>query len=132
MAKRTTPKTDQDTTAAAERRRASSVNQPDKPTAAKVTRRRKTDALASGSASSASAPVAEPEGSAVVASAAPEPARGASFVKIQDVVEFELSHDEIAERAYHIYLERGAQPGDPFADWLIAERQLRERLVGAR
>jgi Protein of unknown function (DUF2934) len=105
MAKRTTPKTDQDTTAAAERRRASSVNQPDKPTAAKVTRRRKTDELAAESASS---------------------------VKVQDVLEIELSHDEIAERAYHIYLERGAQPGDPFADWLIAERQLRERLVGAR
>ena len=53
-------------------------------------------------------------------------------MKVQDVVEIELSHDEIAERAYHIYLERGAQPGDPFADWLTAERQLRERLVGAR
>jgi uncharacterized protein YciU (UPF0263 family) len=53
-------------------------------------------------------------------------------VKVQDVVEIELSHDEIAERAYHIYLERGAQQGDPFADWLTAERQIRERLVGAR
>jgi Protein of unknown function (DUF2934) len=132
MAKRTTPKTDQETTVTPERRRASSVNQPDKPTAAKVTRRRKTDELAAESVSSVSAPVAEPEGLAVVASGAAEPAAGKSFVKVEDVVEIELSHDEIAERAYHIYLERGAQPGDPFADWLTAERQLRERLVGAR
>jgi hypothetical protein len=127
MAKRTTPKTDEETTATPERRRASSVNQPDKPVAAKATRRRKTDELATESASSVSGPVAAPQGSAVAASAAPE-----SFVKVQDVVEIGLSHDEIAERAYHIYLERGAQPGDPFADWLSAERQLRERLVGAR
>ena len=128
MAKRTTPKTDQETTAAPDGRRASSVNQPDKPTAAKVTRRRKSDELATGSASNA--PVAGLDGSAVVATA--PAAVGASFVKVQDVVEIELSHDQIAERAYHIYLERGTQPGDSFADWLTAERQLRERLVGAR
>jgi|RhiMetdeSRZDD1v2_1073273.scaffolds.fasta_scaffold2686854_1 DUF2934 family protein len=130
MAKRTTPKTDQETTAAPERR-ATSVNQSDKPTAAKATRRRKSDELAAESASSVSDPVAASERPAATARAA-APVAGASFVKIQDVVEIEVSHDEIAERAYHIYLERGAQPGDPFADWLTAERQLRERLVGAR
>ena len=126
MAKRTTPKTDQETTATPERRRANSVNQSDKPTAAKATRRRKSDERAAESASSVSDPVAASERPAAAA-----PVAGA-FVKIQDVVEIEVSHDEIAERAYHIYLERGAQPGDPFADWLTAERQLRERLVGAR
>ena len=131
MAKRTTPKTDQETTATPERRRANSVNQSDKPTAAKATRRRKSDELAAESASSVSDPVAASERPAATARAA-APVAGASFVKIQDVVEIEVSHDEIAERAYHIDLERGAQPGDPFADWLTAERQLRERLVGAR
>jgi DUF2934 family protein len=131
MAKRTTPKTDQETTAAPERRHATSVNQSDKPTAAKATRRRKTDELAAESAPSVSAPAAASQGPALTASPA-GPAAGASFVKVQDVVEIELSHDEIAERAYHIYLERGAQPGDSFADWVTAERQLRERLVGAR
>ena len=32
--------------------------------------------------------------------------------------------DEIALRAYHIYLERGCTPGDPMQDWLQAEREL--------
>ena len=34
------------------------------------------------------------------------------------------SYDDIAVRAYHIYLERGATPGDPMEDWLQAEREL--------
>lgn len=34
------------------------------------------------------------------------------------------TYDEIALRAYHIYLERGATPGDPMQDWLQAEREL--------
>jgi hypothetical protein len=132
MAKRTTPKTDQETPAAAERRRASSVDQPDKPTAAKTTRRRKTDQPAAESAPAVGATVAEPGIPAIVAGTAREPVPEASFVTVREVAEIVVSHDEIAERAYHIYLERGAQPGDPFADWLTAERQLRERLVGAR
>jgi len=36
------------------------------------------------------------------------------------------SQEEIALRAYHIYLERGGVPGDEFNDWIIAERQLIE------
>ncbi|HMD43266.1 MAG TPA: DUF2934 domain-containing protein [Candidatus Acidoferrum sp.] len=32
--------------------------------------------------------------------------------------------EEIALRAYHIYLERKGAPGDPHADWLRAEREL--------
>jgi hypothetical protein len=32
--------------------------------------------------------------------------------------------EEIAVRAYHIYLERGGIEGDPEADWLQAEREL--------
>jgi Protein of unknown function (DUF2934) len=54
-----------------------------------------------------------------------------SFTTVADVVAVQLSHDQIAERAYHLYLERDRQPGDPFADWLTAERELRERFIGA-
>jgi len=34
------------------------------------------------------------------------------------------TQDQIAARAYEIYLERGATPGDPMQDWLRAEHQL--------
>jgi DUF2934 family protein len=34
------------------------------------------------------------------------------------------SQEDIASRAYHIYLERGCTPGDPMQDWLQAEREL--------
>ena len=33
------------------------------------------------------------------------------------------TEEEIALRAYHIYLERGGDDGDPEADWLQAERE---------
>ena len=36
------------------------------------------------------------------------------------------TYDEIALRAYHIYLERGSTAGDPLEDWLRAERELAE------
>ena len=34
------------------------------------------------------------------------------------------TQDQVAARAYEIYLERGATPGDPMQDWLQAEREL--------
>jgi len=34
------------------------------------------------------------------------------------------THEEIAQRAYEIYLERGSTPGDPMQDWLRAEQEL--------
>jgi hypothetical protein len=34
------------------------------------------------------------------------------------------TYEEIALRAYHIYLERGCTPGDPMQDWLRAEKEL--------
>ena len=34
------------------------------------------------------------------------------------------SHDEIAERAFQIYLERNGAPGDPMQDWVRAEQEL--------
>ncbi len=36
------------------------------------------------------------------------------------------TQEEIALRAYHIYLERGSTPGNPFEDWLRAEQELTE------
>ena len=36
------------------------------------------------------------------------------------------TQEEIALRAYHIYLERNGAPGNPHADWLRAERELLE------
>jgi len=36
------------------------------------------------------------------------------------------THEEIERRAYQIYLEHGFQPGNGLADWLAAERELRE------
>jgi uncharacterized protein YndB with AHSA1/START domain len=37
------------------------------------------------------------------------------------------THDEIARRAYELYLERGQQPGDQREDWLAAEKELSEK-----
>ena len=35
--------------------------------------------------------------------------------------------DQIAEAAYHRYLQRGGQDGHDFDDWIDAERSLRSR-----
>jgi hypothetical protein len=34
------------------------------------------------------------------------------------------SLDDVARRAYEIYLSRNGTPGDPMADWLQAEQEL--------
>jgi hypothetical protein len=34
------------------------------------------------------------------------------------------THDKIALRAYHIYLQRNGAPGSPFEDWKRAEQEL--------
>ena len=39
----------------------------------------------------------------------------------------EPTYDEIAEAAYHRYLERGGRDGRDFDDWVEAERSLRSR-----
>lgn len=35
--------------------------------------------------------------------------------------------EEIRRRAYQLYLERKGAPGDPAADWIVAEREVRVR-----
>ncbi len=37
------------------------------------------------------------------------------------------THEEIALRAFEIYLERGGAPGDALEDWTRAERELMEK-----
>jgi hypothetical protein len=42
------------------------------------------------------------------------------------------SHDEIALRAYQIFLERGNAPGNPLDDWTRAERELFQKKTKPR
>ena len=143
MAKRNTRKTDPEATSTPERRTeaADTTGAP----APKTTRaRRKADPgvtatpapppvaavteaspISAEGAIEAPATVATPSPGSLTQTAAP------AFTTVAEVAAVELSHDQIAERAYHLYLERGRQPGDPFADWLTAERELRTRFVGA-
>jgi len=37
------------------------------------------------------------------------------------------THEEIALRAYHIFLERGCTPGNEQEDWLRAEQELTQQ-----
>jgi hypothetical protein len=56
------------------------------------------------------APVVAPVVEAKVVAAAPAP-----------------THEEIARRAYELYLARGAARGCEFEDWITAERELATR-----
>jgi len=38
--------------------------------------------------------------------------------------------EEIRRRAYELFLERNGAAGDPNADWLVAEREVRARYAG--
>ncbi len=66
-------------------------------------------------------PVSTPQfvRSEVKASGTPKPPAPAARV---------ITHEMIERRAYEIYANRGYTPGDPTADWLEAERQLRAGL----
>ena len=63
----------------------------------------------------------------------PAPGRipiGAQRAGRSKVSEPGLSHDEVAARAYEIYLARGATPGRDLDDWLQAEQELRSSMKG--
>jgi hypothetical protein len=79
---------------------------------------KKTKPAASTPAAPAPAPAApqrsEVKGSGTAAKAAPAPR--------------EINYQMIEQRAYEIYAGRGYAPGDPTADWLEAERQLKAGL----
>jgi hypothetical protein len=53
----------------------------------------------------------------VETAATPKPRKG-SAAKVAP------THDEIALRAYHIYLQRNGATGSPFDDWKRAEQEL--------
>jgi Protein of unknown function (DUF2934) len=36
----------------------------------------------------------------------------------------ELSKEDVARRAYELYVQRGGEPGNDVEDWLRAEREL--------
>ena len=116
MAKRSIRKTDPETTTAPERRRRTTAEGTAPVRASRP--RRKSDP-------------AEP-----VEAAADAPT--ALVATIEEITEApepvftpEIPHEHIAVRAYHIYLSRGARPGDQVADWVAAERELRDQAVRA-
>jgi glycosyltransferase involved in cell wall biosynthesis len=63
-------------------------------------------------------------------STSPKPARSAVTSKtVKQVTGMaEPTQDDVRQRAYEIYLARNDRPGDPVADWLQAERELRSQL----
>ena len=54
----------------------------------------------------------------------------ATSATLAEVVEIQVAdsthHQEIRNRAYEIYIERGEQPGRDLDDWLQAERELND------
>jgi hypothetical protein len=110
MAKRSIRKTDPtETTAPAKRRRTLAAETGEaRPAVKAAPRRRKADT-----------------------SAEPAPVAVAEIGATEVESTLDVTHEQIAVRAYHIYLERG-YAGDQFEDWLTAERQLREQSVRAR
>jgi hypothetical protein len=146
MAKRNIRKTDPDTTSVPDRREASATDPNGRAAAPKASRSSRKAAAPVAAAATEPEPATEvtpiTEGAletpVTPATTAPatrdedQPRSAApSFTTVAEVAAVQLSHDQIAERAYHLYLERDRQPGDPFADWLTAERELRARFVGA-
>ncbi|MBV8276336.1 MAG: DUF2934 domain-containing protein [Verrucomicrobia bacterium] len=63
------------------------------------------------------------EGSSVEENIETEPGAGTSL---------RPTYEQIARRAYELYLERGEKPGSPHEDWLAAERELSEKSRGGR
>ena len=61
---------------------------------------------------------------------------GAQAPSVEKTEEASVSHgptqDQIRLRAYQIYLERGAHPGQELDDWLRAERELQKVALFAR
>jgi len=126
MAKRNTRKTDPEIASAPENPQPSSVEFSGRPAAPKTARTRRKSDTASAPEAVVTAPVgvtavtAEGAVPVQVTNEAPGQAPPPAFTTVGEVAAVSLSHDRIAERAYHLYLERGRQPGDPFADWLAA------------
>jgi len=120
MAKRNTRKSDPDDTVAPERRQA--ARNGSAAPRVRTTRSRKTNKETAGTAVSNGHDV--PGGTAEASARDAQTEAHARWV--------DVPHDQIADRAYHLYLERGGRGGDSFQDWITAERELRERASGNR
>jgi hypothetical protein len=131
MAKRNLGTTGSDSNKTPERRRRTTESTGTTPAAPKARTRRKTDGPIEITivATAADRLVADPQAPAAAASATPIEAPVSQGPLADPLAAVPLSHEQIALRAYHIYLERGGQPGDQFLDWVTAERQLREQLA---
>ena len=111
MAKSSIRKTDPtDTTAPAKRRRAAATDMTEGAAVKGPRPRRKTDAVVAA---------------ALTPAVIPDATNGPIAAAV------DVPHDQIAVRAYHIFLERG-YPGDSFNDWVTAERELREQFARTR
>ena len=44
----------------------------------------------------------------------------------------DMSNEDVRRRAHEIYLSRGGADGDPVADWLEAEQEIRGRSAASR
>jgi hypothetical protein len=54
------------------------------------------------------------------------PAKASSTVPAEPRPEIVVTHDQIAERAYHIWEASGHAPGRDYENWVEAERQLQQ------
>ena len=59
------------------------------------------------------------------------PAKRTAKARPADALTPAPTHDDIANRAYELFLQRGAQHGQDFEDWLTAERELQVHSLGA-
>src|SRR5688572_19428476 len=86
-------------------------------------RRRTARAATRSTATTPDALIAEPDGTPAVArdTADDTPGQGDGPVTTTP------TYEQIAEAAYHRYLQRGGQHGGDFDDWIDAERSLRSR-----
>jgi hypothetical protein len=133
MAKRNPVTTGSEDNKTPERRRRTSES-PGKTPAPKSRGRQQSDVPAEvpapATASDVSLAVGPQAPAPVIAAAAVDAPVSSTVVPGGDVTAaVQVSHEQIALRAYHLYLERGGQPGDQFIDWVTAERQLREQLA---
>ena len=86
-------------------------------------RRRTARAATRSTATTPDALIAEPDGAPTVVrhTADDTPGHGDGSVTTAP------TYEQIAEAAYHRYLQRGGQHGSDFDDWIDAERSLRSR-----
>ena len=47
---------------------------------------------------------------------------------MSDIIEVSPAHEQIARRAYEIYLERGGISGNELVNWFLAEQELKAGL----